>query len=171
MIKKVFASVVVLLFFALLGYRVAAARNDTQTRAEDRAQIDRLMWNYDRALEGQNPDAYAALYTPDGQFNTAPNAVKGRVAIEKMFVDLKQRQAEAVAKGQTRLPVYVMNLSSFVEFPDPDHAHMGGYWLELSPRTGPNAPASIVGVGRYVEELERVNGKWLLKLRDVAPKN
>lgn len=171
MIKKVFASVVVLLFVALLGYRVAAARNDTQTRAEDHAQIDRLMWNYDRALEGQNPDAYAALYTPDGQFNTGPNAVKGRAAIEKMFVDLKKRQADSAAKGQTRLPAYVMNLSSFVEFPDSDHAHMGGYWLEFSARTGPNAPASIVGVGRYVEDVQRVNGKWLLKLRDVAPKN
>ena len=40
---KFFAGVVALLFVALLSYRVAAARNDMQARAEDRAQIENLM--------------------------------------------------------------------------------------------------------------------------------
>jgi tellurite resistance protein len=171
MIKKVAATIVVLLFVALLGYGAAAARNGKQSRAEDRAQINKLMWNYGRALEGQNPDAYAALFAPDGQFGTGANTYKGRDAIKKMFTDLKHRQAEAEAKGQARPPVYVMHMDGYVDFPDRDHARMEAYWLEVSPRTGPNAPPSVQGVGREVDELARVNGQWLIKLRDVAPKD
>lgn len=161
---KFLVGVGALLFVALLGYRVAAARNDAQARAEDRAQIENLMWNYSRALYTYNPDTYAALYTPDGQFGTGERAVKGHEALKKMIVDLKQREA-----GQQ--PVYVMDLNSYVEFPDRDHAHMEAYWLEVSPQTGPNVPARVVNAGREVEELARVNGQWLIKLRDVAPKD
>ena len=166
MIKKVLAGAVAILFVALLGYRVAAARNDTQARAEDRAQIENLMWKYSRALYAQNPDAYAALYAPDGQFGTGARAVKGREALKKMIVDLKQREAAA---GQP--PVYVMDMNTYLEFPDRDHAHLEAYWLEVSPRTGTNVPARVMNTGREVEELERINGQWLLKLRDAAPKD
>jgi uncharacterized protein (TIGR02246 family) len=161
---KFLAGLVALLFVALLSYRAVAARNGTQARAEDRAEIENLMWNYSRALYTQNPDAYAALYTPDGQFGTGARAVKGRDALKKMIVDLKQRLA-----GQQ--PVYVMDVNTSVEFPDRDHAHLEAYWLEVSPRTGPNVPARVMNAGREVEELERINGQWLLKLRDAAPKD
>jgi uncharacterized protein (TIGR02246 family) len=161
---KFLAGIVALLFIALFGYRAMAARNTTQARAEDRAQIENLMWKYSRALYTQNPDAYAALYAPDGQFGTGARAVKGREALKKMIVDLKQRLA-----GQQ--PVYVMDVNTSVEFPDRDHAHLEAYWLEVSPRTGPNVPARVVNAGREVEELERINGQWLLKLRDAAPKD
>lgn len=171
MSKKVLASVVVFFFVALVGYRVAAARNDTQIQAEDRVQIEKLMWNYDRTLESGNIDAYVSLYTPDGQFGTGANAVKGRDALKKMLADLKQGRAEAVAKGQIRLPVYIMDVSSYLEFSDRDHARMKGYWLEVTPQTGSNKPASIVAAGRYVQEVERENGQWLIKLRDVAAKD
>ena len=161
---KFLAGIVALLFVALFSYRAVAARNTAQARAEDRAQIENLMWNYSRALYAQNPDAYAALYAPDGQFGTGTNAVKGRDALKKMIVNLKQRLA-----GQQ--PVYVMDLNTSVEFPDRDHAHLEAYWLEVSPRTGPNGPARVVNAGREVEELERINGQWLIRLRDAAPKD
>ena len=171
MTKKILASVTVLLFAALLGYRVVAAGNDTQTRDQDRAQIEKLMWNYDRTLESGNIDAYVSLYTPDGQFGTGANAAKGRDALKKMLAGLKKSRDEAVAKGQIRLPVYIMDFSSYLEFTDRDHARMKGYWQEVTPETGPNAPASIVAAGRFVQEFARENGKWLIKLRDVAAKD
>lgn len=154
----------VLLFVALIGYRVAAARNQTQSRAEDRAQIENLMWKYSRALYAQDPDAYAALYAPDGQFGNGARAVKGRDAIKKMIVNLKQREA-------AQQKVYVMDLNPYIEFSDRDHAHLEAYWLEVTPRMGQDTPAKVVNAGREVEELERVNGEWLIKLRDPAPKD
>jgi len=161
---KVLAAIVALLSVALLGYRVAAARNDTQSRADDRAQIENLMWKYSRALYAQDPDAYAALYAPDGQFGTGANAVKGREALRKMIANLKQRIA-----AQQR--VYVMDANPYIEFPDRNHAHMEAYWLEISPQNGKNVPARLVNAGREAEDFVRINGQWLIQLRNPAPKD
>ena len=75
--KKILASVVALLFVTLLGYRAAAGGNNSQREAQDRLQIEKLMWQYTRALDTENADAYAAAYTPDGQFGSGANAIKG----------------------------------------------------------------------------------------------
>jgi hypothetical protein len=34
---------------------------------------------------------------------------------------------------------------------------------------GPDTPARVGAVGRSVDEVVRVNGQWLIKLRDVTP--
>ena len=169
--KKVFTGVVALLFVALLAYRAAAGGNDTQREAQDRVQIEKLMWQYTRALDAENPDAYAAAYMPDGQFGSGPNAVKGHEALKKMIADLRQRAADADAKGEKRPPMYHMSANSYVEFVDKDHAHMEGYWLTVFGQQGPNVPVRVAAAGREVDELVRVNGQWLIKSRDVAPKD
>jgi len=169
--KKVFTGVVALLFVALLAYRAAAGGNDTQREAQDRVQIEKLMWQYTRALDTENPDAYAAAYTPDGQFGSGPNAVKGHEALKKMIADLRQRAADAEAKGEKRPPMYHMSANSYVEFVDKNHAHMEGYWLTVFGQQGPNVPVRVAAAGREVDEIVRVNGQWLIKSRDVAPKD
>jgi hypothetical protein len=168
--KKILAGVVVLLFMALLGYRSAEGGNDSQRETQDRAQIEKLMWQYTRALDTENPDAYAATYTPDGQFGSGPNAVKGHDALAKMIADLRQRAADAEAKGEKRPPMYHMTTNSYLEFVDRDHARMEAYWLTVFAQTGPNVPVRVAAAGRDIEELVRVNGQWLIKTRDVAPK-
>ncbi|MGA9882794.1 MAG: nuclear transport factor 2 family protein [Candidatus Acidiferrales bacterium] len=173
--KKIVAGVTVVLFLALLGYsamaRAGAANSGTQARPEDRAQIEKLMWNYVRALDTFNADAYAATYTPDGQFGTGKSAVKGRTALKKMISDLKKRGDEAAAKGQTRQPMYHMLMNGYVLFPDADHAHMEAYWQTVFGQVGKNVPVRVADAGREVDELVRVNGRWLIKLRDVTPKD
>jgi len=169
--KKVLAGVVALLFVALWAYRAAAGGNDTRREAQDRVQIDKLMWQYTRALDTENPDAYAAAYTPDGQFGSGTNAIKGHEALKKMIADLRQRTVDAEAKGEKRPPMYHMSANSYVEFVDKDYAHMEGYWLTVFGQQGPNVPVRVAAAGREVDELVRVNGQWLIKSRDVAPKD
>jgi hypothetical protein len=41
------------------------AQDNVAREARDRAEIEALMWDYTRALDTLNPDAYAAAYTPD----------------------------------------------------------------------------------------------------------
>ena len=153
------------------GYRAAAARSDAQRETEDRAQIDKLMWQYVRALDTENAGAYAATYTPDGQFGTGTKAVRGRMALEKMIADLRQQAAQAEAKGQKRPPMYHMLLNGYVSFPEKDHAHMEAYWLTVFGQVGQSVPVRVAAAGREVDELVRVNGQWLIKLRDVTPKD
>ncbi|HXX43336.1 MAG TPA: nuclear transport factor 2 family protein [Candidatus Acidoferrales bacterium] len=169
--KKILAGVAALSFVALLAYRAAAGGNDTKGEAQDRAQIEKLMWHYTRALDSENADAYAATYTPDGQFGSGANAVKGHDALKKMIADLRQRSADAEAKGEKRPPMYHMEMNSYLEFVDKDHARLEGYWATVFGSQGPNVPVRVAAAGREVDELVRVNGQWLIQLREVAPKD
>ena len=170
--KKVLAGVVVLLFVAMLGHRAAAGGNDSQREAQDRAQIEKLMWRYTRALDTENADAYAAAFTPDGQFSSGGNAIKGHEALKKMIADLRQRTADAEAKsGEKRPAMYHMSANSYLEFVDKDHARVEAYWMTVFGQAGPNVPVRVAAAGREVNELVRVNGQWLIKTRDVTPKD
>jgi hypothetical protein len=40
-----------------------------------------------------NADAYAAAFTPDGQFGSGANAVKGREALKGMINDFRRHAA------------------------------------------------------------------------------
>jgi hypothetical protein len=169
--KKILVSVLAILFLALLGFRAAAGKSDSQSEAQDRVQIEKLMWDYTRALDTLDGDAYAATYAPDGQFGSGTNAAKGHDALKKMITDLHQRNADSEAKGEKRPAMYRMSANSYLEFIDKDHARMQDYWMTVFAGTGPNVPVRVAAAGRDVNDIVRVNGKWLIQTRDVAPKD
>ncbi len=72
----------------------AAAQSAFEREAKARAEIEKLMWQYARALDTLNADTYVATYTPDGQFGVGANAVKGHDALKKMINDLRKRNEE-----------------------------------------------------------------------------
>jgi hypothetical protein len=147
------------------------AQDNSAQEAKDRAEIEALMWRYTRALDTGDGTTYAATYTVDGQFVAGTNATKGREALKKMVDGLRDQQAAAKAKGEARPPLYHMEANSWIEFIDKDHARYHAYYLTVSGAGGANAPPRIAAAGRSVNHLERVNGKWLIKLRDVAPQD
>src|SRR5579862_8071877 len=129
------------LILALSGLP-AAAESAFEREAKDRAEIEKLMWNYARALDTENADAYAAAYTADGQFGSGANAVKGRDALKKMVNDLRQRAAETETKtGQKRSAMYHVSTNNFLEFVDKDHARLHAYWMTVFAGDAPRAPA------------------------------
>src|SRR3954467_10868642 len=96
-----------LLLGLVLSGLPALAENAFEREAKDRTEIEKLMWQYARALDTENADAYVATYTPDGQFGGGANATKGHEALHKMIADLHQRNAESEAKtGQKRPAMY-----------------------------------------------------------------
>jgi SnoaL-like domain len=155
-----------------LGSWAFAAESDVIREAQDRADIEQLMWRYVRALDTYNAEAYAAAFAPDGQFGAGANATKGREALKKMITDLHQRQADNTAKtGVKPAPMYHVLTNSYVEFIDKDHARPQAYWMTVFGSAGENAPTRVAAAGREVDELVRLNGHWLIRLRDVAPKD
>jgi uncharacterized protein (TIGR02246 family) len=145
---------------------------DTATReARDRAEIDALMWRYVRALDTRNPEAYAAVYTPDGQFGSGATPTKGREALTKMVAGLRDRATEAAAKGQPGPAMYHVITNPYLEFMDKDHARLHAYWMTVFGANGEKVPPRVAAAGRSVDQLVRVNGKWLIQSRDVAPKD
>jgi uncharacterized protein (TIGR02246 family) len=171
MSKKEMIGIAALVVGALVGLPAVAAENGMEREAQDRAQIEKLMWQYVRALDTENADAYAAVYTPDGQFGSGANAVKGREALKKMINGFRERATENEAKtGQKRQPMYHVITNSYLEFVDKDHARLQAYWMTVFAQGGEKMPARVAAAGREVDELVRLNGQWLIKARDVAPK-
>jgi uncharacterized protein (TIGR02246 family) len=152
-------------------YSAGATDADVLREARDRAEIEDLMWRYTRALDTNNGEAYAAAYTPDGQFAAGATATKGRAALRKMVDDLRVRAAEAKAKGEVRPPLYHMTANERITFSDKDHARIEAYYITASAAGGPNTPLRVAAVGRSVDDLVRVNGQWLIQSRNVAPQN
>lgn len=154
-----------------IGFPAAAADSDLAREVHDRAQIEKLMWNYVRALDTENADAYAAVFTPDGQFGSGPTAAKGREALKKMINGFREQAAKSEASGQKRPAMYHVITNSYLEFVDKDHARLQAYWMTVFAGTGQATPPRVAAAGREVDELVRVNGQWLIQFRDVAPKD
>jgi hypothetical protein len=153
-----------------IGSTALAADNDVVREAKDRAQIQSLMWHYVRALDSFNAEACAAAFTPDGQFGAGANPTKGREALAKMVTDLKKRSVENETKtGKKPAPMYHVLTNNSIEFIDKDHARMQSYWMTVFGSAGESTPARVAAAGREVDELVRLNGQWLIKVRDVAP--
>ena len=153
-------------------FTASKSDSDVLREARDRADIEDVMWRYARALDTNDAEAYASVYTPDGQFGTGANATKGRDALKKMIADGRQRQVEAQAKGEpARPPMYHMTANHRIVFTDKDHARIDAYHITAVAAGGQNAPLRVAGVGRSIDELVRVNGQWLIKTRNVSPQD
>ena len=148
---------------------VSAADADVLREAQDRADIEALLWRYVRALDSFDAEAYASVFTDDGQFGDGPNAVTGRAALAKMVTDLKNSRAERAGAGESVPAMYHMITNSYTEFVDRDHARVHTYWLTVFGATPGEAPPRVAAAGRGIDELVRVDGRWLIKLRNVAP--
>jgi len=161
-----------LAFWLLLSGLPALAESTFEREARDRAEIEKLMWQYARALDTLDADAYIATYTPDGQFGGGANATKGRDALHKMIAGLRQRNEETEAKTGKKPPaMYHTSMNPYLEFLDKDHAIFRAYWTTTFAGDAPNTPARVAAVGWERNELVRVNGKWLINVRDTQPKD
>lgn len=148
----------------------AFAQSAYEREAKDRAEIEKLMWQYARALDTLNPEAYVATYTPDGQFGGGANATKGHDALRKMMEGLKKNNTDTEAKTGKKPPaMFHTSMNEYLEFVDKDHAILRAYWTTTFAGDAPGAAARIAAVGWERNELVRVNGKWLIQIRDTAP--
>ena len=169
--KRVGAGILAgLLLSAGVGvFTASKSDNDVLREVRDRVEIEDLMWRYTRALDTSDGDAYAATYTTDGQFGAGANATKGREALKKLAGG--QRAATPSANAEKRPPMYHMHANHAIAFTDKDHARFDAYYLTARAAGGQDQPLQVLAVGRSVDELVRLNGKWLIKVRNVQPTN
>src|SRR5688572_18983256 len=139
--KNLVFGVVVCVTLAAAALYAAKGDDDVLRQARDRAEIEDLMWRYTRALDTGNGDAYAAAYTPDGQFSAGTQVTKGRDALKK----LATRQPPAAGQP-ARPPLYHMAANHRVTFTDKDHARIDAYYITASAAGGENTPLRVVAV-------------------------
>ncbi len=148
-----------------------AADADFTREAQDRVLINDLMWKYVRALDSMNEAAYVEVFTQDGEFSAGKTATKGREALRKMVVDLKKTRAEREAKGEKQAAMHHIIANSYLEFVDKDHARFHSYWMTVFAGSPGGQAPRVAAAGRGVDDVVRVNGKWLIKTRNVAPQD
>ena len=56
-----------------------------------------------------------------------------------------------------------------LEFVGKDRARLHSYYITVFGAAGQNNPVRVAAAGRSIDELVRVNGKWLIQSRNVAP--
>jgi uncharacterized protein (TIGR02246 family) len=154
-----------------LGANAALADDAAALReAQDRAAIEALMWRYVRALDSMDADAYAAVFTEDGTFGSGNTQRKGRGDLKAMVADLKKGRDERAAAGTPSAPMYHVIANHQITFTGPNEARYDSYWMTVFGAAGPETPVRVAAAGRGVDQLVRVNGQWLIKSRDVAPR-
>jgi hypothetical protein len=163
--RRLFAAAAAALLF--VATPAGAADADLLREAQDRAAITELMWNYVRAIDTWNEDAYALVFTPDGSFGAA----KGRDALRKMVTDMKKSRAAREAKDAKPTTMHHIMSNQHIEFIDRDRARVHYYWMTVFAAQPQPQPPQVAAAGRGVDEVVRVDGKWLIKSRNVAPQN
>jgi hypothetical protein len=137
-------------------------------RMADREAIEALMWRYDRSLDNYDAEAYAANFTPDGAFGQ----VKGHEALKKMITDLVAGQDQRRAAGETIGKMHHFTMNPWLEFTGPTTARFHYYHQTVFGTGGrldsPTAPR-MAAAGQGVDDLVKVDGKWLIRYRNVAP--
>ncbi len=146
-----------------------ASDEDAVQQMKDRAEIEALMWRYVRALDNLNADAYASLYTPDGEFAAGPAPVKGTAALRKMVSDLRDDREKREKAGQPPAPMYHVITNDYLEFTGKDQARYHSYWMTVFGAAGRGGETRVAAAGHGVDLLVKVNAKWLIKSRNVTP--
>lgn len=170
--QRLIGSLAVILLTLGFATIVSASDADVIREAKDRAAIEVLIWHYVQALDNVDVDAYPTFFTEDGSICCEHNhTYKGRAEIRKLLQEVKDSRAAARARGETVPKIYHPIFNSHIEFRDKDHAHIDSYWFTVLAEQPPNGSPKITLVGRCEDEVVRVNGKWLIKSRNVFPLN
>lgn len=138
----------------------------TAQRFADRTAIEQLMWDYVRAADTTNADKYVQVFTEDGSFLN----VKGRDALHKMISDMGKSLAERRASGARSGDMHHVMSNQHIEFVSDTHAKVHYYWMTVfGGPAGQEPPPSVAAVGRGLDDVVKINGKWLIKSRNVSP--
>jgi hypothetical protein len=170
MLKTLIGSLAVALLVVGAAPAARASDADVIREAKDRADIDVLIWRYVQALDNIDVDAYPTFFTEDGSICCEhEHTYKGHAEIRKLLQEVKDSRAAAQAKGEKVPKLYHPIFNSHIEFRSKDHAHIDSYWFTALAEQPPNGAPKITLVGRCEDEVVRIDGKWLIKSRNVFP--
>jgi hypothetical protein len=136
--------------------------------ADDRALIEDLQARYMFALDFKDVDTYVSTFTPDGILDIGDGEIKGHDAIRKIIGGMPNRN-EAQPSGEAaklRPATGRHNISNIVIKVEGDKASGRAYWFHYG-NNNPQRTSSLDSYGHYVDEMVKVNGKWLFTKRRI----
>jgi hypothetical protein len=157
---------------ALLAAGSAAAQNVTlppdysATYAQDRAEIEDLMARYLMAIDYFDWDSYVGTFAPDGEIEFASGKFVGRDVIREGVINFSKgigRVYHTEDGNPAILRHAILQSSIRVEG---DRAWGRTLWVEMA-NHGPGDTMKMGTYGLYEDEFVRIDGKWLIKRRNV----
>jgi uncharacterized protein (TIGR02246 family) len=121
---------------------------------EDKEEIQRLLLDYGRHLDGRDFRAYSLLFARDGEWQGGFGTVAGPAQIQAFM-------EKAMGTAPNRANNYHL-LSNFVITVNGDSATAWSRWAFVVPG---DRGAAISQAGRYDDTLVREDGRWLFKRR------
>lgn len=152
---------------ALSGFALPSAFA-ADSYAEDRAEIENLQARYMFALDFQDPDEYAAVFTEDGVLDYGAGKIRGREAIAGMIAGMRENAERQRAQDTSGLrPARGRhNITNIVIEVDGNRATATAYWFHMG-NDNPERAAQLNSFGHYEDELVKVDGQWLFSLRKI----
>jgi predicted SnoaL-like aldol condensation-catalyzing enzyme len=130
-----------------------------------RSEVEQLMWDYVRAADTLNADAYAALFTEDGRFND----VAGRDALRGMINGMAESQTTRRREGAVAGNMHHIMSNQTIEVLSPTRARVHYYWQTVFGGPGITPTPRVAAVGNGVDDVVKVEGRWLIMSRNVQP--
>jgi ketosteroid isomerase-like protein len=141
------------------------------TYAQDRAEIQDLMARYLFAMDHNDFDTYADLFTEDGTLEYARGAITGREAIRETTMGFKQAVGEIYKDVDGNPAVLRHVLCQSVIRVEGTRAWHTGFWFETAndgPRDASGRVTPTMGTfGTYEDELVKVAGEWKFAYRNI----
>jgi uncharacterized protein (TIGR02246 family) len=152
------------------GFGTTSAAEDPQAalvqRLLDKAEIEAVVARYVTALDTLDADAYEGVFTEDGVYDVTGTVYKGRPAIRKIVTDLAASRARSEAEGKPSPRLYHVMANSSIEILDATNARHQSYAQTV--RAGEDGRFTVGFMGRYEDDLVKVDGRWLIKSRKLV---
>jgi uncharacterized protein (TIGR02246 family) len=117
---------------------------------EDRDEIRNLLARYNHAIDSQQVDAWAGMFTDDGVFDVGGRVAKGTDELRAFAEGVKGPMRHVIANE-------VIDVEG-------DEARVQAYVFVYA-----GSPPAVRTLGTYDDELRRVDGAWRFSRRTFRP--
>jgi hypothetical protein len=147
--------------------RGSNAGNANATRMADREAIEMTLERYTRGLDRLDAELYVSSFAANGVLTIYEKAFQGHEALRRIVAEearLRQSQRDS---GQAPRTLFHLETNSTVEFSSPVRAVHHAYWLTATRAGAEPQGLSLLGVGSSIDELQKIDGKWLITRREI----
>ena len=138
----------------------------TESYAADRAEIEDLMARYLFALDFNDMETFATMFTPDAVFDFARGRVQGLDTIIETVKGFKKRIGEIYVDEDGNPAILRHVLAHTTIRIEGDEAWTRAQWFEMANNgTGKSLKMGTFGV--YEDRLRKVEGRWLFTERKI----
>jgi hypothetical protein len=136
-------------------------------RLADREAIEATLERYTRGLDRLDPQLYLSSFAPNGVLMIYQTRHQGPDALRNIIAgELRLRQSQQDSGLPPRM-LFHLETNSIIEFTSAVHAQHRAYWLTASRAGDKPEGLTLLGVGSSSDELQKIDGKWLITRREI----